>query len=111
MKIKNYKVSWKHDNHNDKRIPNQQYKFGMSHNVIQKPNLRKVEGSTECYLTDLNQPENTFTGKSICHQNDNYNKRLGRYLSFKRAVQQVQDLNERADLWKELLATGIIKNK
>lgn len=107
MKIKNYKVSWKHDNHNDKRIP--KYKFGMSHNVIQKPNLNKVEGSTECYLTDLNQPENTFTGKSICHQNDNYNKRLGRYLSFQRAVSQIKDENERTELWKEILTTNIIK--
>lgn len=104
MKIKNYKVSWKHNNHNNKRIFN-------SSKLSKIQSLEKIEGSTECYLTDLNNPEVTFTGKSICHQNDNYNKRLGRYLSFRRAINQINDENERQALWNEILPTGLlIKN-
>lgn len=105
MKIKNYKVSWKHNNHNTRRNPSYN-KMG-----IKRTSNEKVEGSTECYLTDLNNPEVTITGKSICHQNDNYDKRLGRYLSFRRAINQINDENERQALWNEILPTGILIKK
>lgn len=106
MKIKNYKVSWKHNNHNDKRIPN-------SNKLSKRVNepLQTVKGSTECFLTDLNDPNVAYTGKSVVHQNDNYDKRMGRYLSFSKAVKQISDESERRELWTEILATGLITTK
>lgn len=104
MKIKNYKVSWKHNNHNDKRIYNPKLSKIIDKTV-------KVKGSTECYLTDINNPKITYTGKTVVHQNDNYDKRMGRYLSFSKAVNNIADPKERKELWTEILATGLITNK
>jgi hypothetical protein len=102
MKIKNYKVSWKHNNHNDKRMTNPKFS-----KIVDKA----AKGSTECYLTDLNDPNIAYTGKTVVHQNDNYDKRMGRYLSFSKAVSQISDPSERKELWSEILATGLITTK
>lgn len=100
MKIKNYKVSWKHNNHNDSRLGN--YKF--SKNGKDEPK----NGSTECFLVNIENPDNVIVGKSVCQPNDNYDKRLGRYLSFQRAVKQITEENKRRELWNEILSTGVI---
>jgi hypothetical protein len=106
MKIKNYKVSWKHNNHNANRIP----KSAKLSKRVNEP-VQNVKGSTECYLTDLNDPNIAYTGKTVVHQNDNYDKRMGRYLSFSKAVSQISDPSERKELWSEILATGLITTK
>lgn len=106
MKIKNYKVSWKHNNHNDLRIPR-----SAVYTKLNSVPFQTVKGSTECYLTDLNDPNIAYTGKTVVHQNDNYDKRMGRYLSFSKAVSQISDESERKELWKEILATGLITTK
>lgn len=101
MKIKNYKVSWKHNNHNDSRLGN------LKFSKILNPD-RPKNGSTECFLVNLENPDNVIIGKSVCQPNDNYDKRLGRYLSFQRAVKQITEENKRRELWNEMLSTGII---
>jgi len=108
MKIKNYKVSWKHNNHNGIRITP---KSGVHTKKLNSVSSQNVKGSTECYLTNINDPSVSYTGKTVVHQNDNYNKRLGRYLSFSKAVNNITDPKERKELWSEILATGLITTK
>ena len=78
MKIKNYKVSWRHHNHNNTRLKT----FKLDKRTTTGPSF----GQTECFLSELDNPENVITGEAICTPTDNYDKRLGRYLSFQRAV-------------------------
>ena len=105
MKIQNYKVSWRHFNHNDLRIPNKNHKLDMSYKKVAVPRY----GQTNCYLTDINNPNHVIIGEAYCTPNDNYNKCLGRYISFKRAVEQISSKEKRQSLWNEMLQTNIIK--
>jgi hypothetical protein len=71
----------------------------------------KTKDAADKVSTDLNDPNIAYTGKTVVHQNDNYDKRMGRYLSFSKAVSQISDPSERKELWSEILATGLITTK
>lgn len=101
MKIKNYKISWRHHNHNDVRLKT----FKLDKVTTTGPSF----GQTDCYLSDINNPNDIIIGEAYCTPNDNYNKRLGRYISFKRAVDQIPNKDIRKELWAEILSTNIVK--
>jgi hypothetical protein len=80
MKIENFVIKWQHSN-----------------------NGTHVPGSTQCIITHtLSEVAKTYSGLACKHKGDNYNSKIGRLLSFKRAVAKVPSKNLRKLLWDGL---------
>ena len=82
MIVNNYKVSWRHNN-----------------------NGASKASSTECHITDTNN-NHIVSSVARCNKKDNYNKKLGRKLSFQRAVSQLPDRNVRKILWDNFIESS-----
>lgn len=77
MKAGEYKIQWKHNNNTA---------------------LKGTKSSTQCNI--LKQDNSLVaTGLTICSEKDHYNRKLGRKLSFSRAVAKIEDRSVRTDLW------------
>jgi hypothetical protein len=66
-----------------------------------------IPGSTQCTIQDVHaegEPFEEFVGMAICHQNDNFDRKVGRKLSFGRAIAGFT-IPERTELWKWFLIT------
>lgn len=75
-----FQISWKHNN-----------------------NGQGQRSSTQCIIKRSNSPLEVHIGTSTCHPKDNFNKKIGRKVSFAHAVSSFPDKNTRRRFWEAYL--------
>ena len=89
--IDEYRVYFKHYPQEEGIIP-------MSY--LHKPReLLEYRGLTVCYVTK--NDEEISSGPSYCSVNDNFSRKVGRYISFTRAMWGIESKEVRTLLWNE----------
>jgi hypothetical protein len=74
---------------------------------------RKVSSSSHCTIVvkDLADPDPNAVaiigGTAITHPNDQYNRKLGKKVSFKKAVEQINNKEVRTLLWREFHSKSV----
>ena len=96
MKVGNYEVYWRHVNR--KEEDREAYFKAKKEDIPIPPS----ESYTECLIVDETTGEVISARRAYCSHMDNFNKKIGRKISFARAVDNIAYKNLREDLWGEL---------
>ena len=88
MKVNNYKVFWRHNNY-----------AGQSTSKMDR-RVKIPDSYTECIIKDK-EDEILWEGVTVLGKKDIYNKKVGRKLSFERAVQKIDSRELRKKFWEE----------
>ena len=90
IKSENYRITWRHHNN----LP-----IGKN-NKMSKTLNSKRESHTECLIIDNETNQLFVSSVAYLHPKDkNYNKAIGRKVSFNKAVEQVENKELRQELW------------
>lgn len=94
MKVDNYKYYFRHEQN--------QYEIELLNGK-----KREIKGSTTCQILELTEgKESTLAiGLAVCHAEDNFCKKEGRKIAFKKAVVQVPSREGRGKLWESFRKT------
>lgn len=91
---------------NNKKVLGKYY-VKIKHNVDNQVNDSKLskfnpektnKGYTDCYI--FTKEELVSIGHTECALMDNFNRSIGRKIAFKRAVEKINDKEERSKLWE-----------
>lgn len=86
------------------------YFIKIKHHIDNEPNSKKLskiinrevektnKGYTDCYI--FTKEEVISTGHAECALMDNFNRAIGRKTAFKRAVEKINNKEERSKLWE-----------
>lgn len=94
--IDSYRVYFKH--------------FPQEEGIVGYPYSREVNstleyrGKTQCFITE--NDNEIALGESYCSVNDNFSRKVGRYISFTRAVWTIESKEVRTKLWNEYRLLG-----
>lgn len=96
MIVDKYEVYWKHVN--NKEEDRKAYLKAKKEDVSIPPS----KSYTECSIVDKTTGEVISVRRAFCAHMDNFNKKVGRKISFRRAVSNFPYKKLREDFWKEL---------
>lgn len=91
-------------------IVNNKYKISWHHQNNGNTKSKRKKSSSQCIIQDITHPVQTYTSISICSKDDNFDKKEGIFISFKRAVTQVPDKEDRKAIWKAFYNRVNIQN-
>lgn len=86
--MKNYKITWHHENN-----------YATSDKWKKTP---QKQSYSQCIILIDNM--DTFTSTSKVHPNDNFDRKIGLYESFKKTVIQIQSKEDRKQSWNDFLS-------
>ena len=98
MKVDNLRVYWRHVNNvqEDKK----RYLEAKKNKTIKGTSSHSY---TECVIVEEDTGNVLSSRRAFCFPLDNFDKRIGRKISFTKAVSNISDKELRKSLWEELV--------